>query len=78
MRFHVSITLDGSYHVQNAVAGLLGQHHVHTPESYHKWLKESDEICLLDDGPCDCGLIPGQVRNHNGKVWTNPKFASVE
>lgn len=76
MTFHVRKRPDGNYHVQNSVGGKLGQHHVHTAESFEKWRKPSDEITIMDDGPCHCGLSPGQVRNHDGKIWTNPKFAS--
>ena len=69
MRFYVSKSPDGLYHVQNAVGGYLGQHHVHTKASFESWSKDMENIEMLD-GPCDCGLTAGQVRDHNGNVRT--------
>jgi hypothetical protein len=57
-------------HVQNAVMGHLGQHHVHTPEEFEEWKKGISEDCL-HEGPvndCDCGLEPGEARSHDGQV----------
>ena len=70
MRFYVHKTPDGLYHVQNAIGHLVGQHHVHTEQSFSDWSKqvEKDEIKMLDNGPCDCGLGPGDVREYDGKT----------
>ena len=70
MTFYVSKSPDGLYHVQNAVGGYLGQHHVHTKESYEAWSRDLDNIEVLGDAHCDCGLAAGQVRDHTGKVWS--------
>lgn len=74
MRFYVHRNVDGSVHVQNAVAGMLGQHHVHSPEGFEKWSGERDEL-VEQDGDCGCGLRVGQVRERNGDVWDNPRFS---
>ena len=76
MRFYVHRDPHGNYHVQNAVAGHLGQHHVHTKASFESWkgqIKDQD-LEMLDPAPCDCGLRPGDVREHDGRVWHNEKF----
>ena len=53
---------DGTIHVQNAVMGMMGQHHVHTPKDFKKWRKDNDTIKWLDCEPCGCGLKAGEVR----------------
>ncbi|KKL79837.1 hypothetical protein LCGC14_2010810 [marine sediment metagenome] len=55
---------DGTVHVQNAVMGIMGQHHVHTPNDFAKWRKDVDNNAIewLDCDPCDCGLKAGEVR----------------
>jgi len=76
MRFYVHEDPDGNYHVQNAVAGHLGQHHVHSKASFESWkgqIKKQD-LEMLDSAPCDCGLRPGDVREYDGRVWHNEKF----
>lgn len=75
MRFYVSINKDGTYHVQNAVAGNLGQHHVHTKDGFEKWKKDvdSDAIKMLN-GQCNCGLDIGYVKSHTGTITYNPDF----
>lgn len=69
MTFSVSKDTDGNIHVQNGVMGMLGQHHVHSPEGFERWRKPGDSIREID-GLCDCGLRPGQVRDHTGHVST--------
>ncbi len=44
MSFTVTVTPDGLYHIQNGVAGLSGQHHVHSAESFKRWQKPGDDI----------------------------------
>lgn len=75
MEFYATKTPDGKIHVQNAINGLLGQHHVHNAESFERWSKliKPDNL-HLEDGACDCGLEVGQVREYDGAVWFNPKF----
>ncbi len=58
---------DGSVHVQNAVMGHLGQHHVYTNlRDFKKWTVVADvkasAIKWLKCDPCGCGLEPGEVR----------------
>lgn len=65
MTFYCTREADGAIHIQNAVTGFLGQHHVHTPEDFECWkagIPES-QIVWLDAAPCDCGLKPGEVRS---------------
>jgi len=65
MRFYLYGDAEGNVHVQNAVAGMMGQHHVHTPEDFEYWRKPKYEIvdmrsqCTL----CDCGMKPGEQCN---------------
>lgn len=70
MTFYVTRTDDGLVHVQNGLAGMLGQHHVHTPEDFEAWRHPGDDIRDLDGTTCDCGLVAGQTRDHNGRVTT--------
>lgn len=42
MRFYVSVKEDGTHCVQNAVMGLLGQYHEHTPDDFKRWSKDID------------------------------------
>ena len=77
MRFYVFQTPDGNYHVQNMVGGYEGQHHVHSPQSFDKWSKEIaglGNIEMLDPASCDCGLVPGDIRGHTGKIQHNAEF----
>jgi len=62
MRFYVTINKDGLYHVQNAVMGKFGQHHVHTKDDFERWSKDisKDDITYLSS-ECDCGLKAGEV-----------------
>ena len=53
---------DGTIHVQNAIMGIMGQHHVHTAKEFEAWKKPGDAIEWLDCEPCDCGLKTGEVR----------------
>lgn len=71
MTFYVHEQPDGTIHVQNMLAGMLGQHHVHTPEDYERWrnldsFPVSDEDisrASQDTNPCTCGLAPGESRS---------------
>lgn len=62
MTFYCTKEADGTIHVQNAVMGTMGQHHVHTRGDFDKWSKDNDSIEWLDCDPCDCGLQPGQEK----------------
>ena len=79
MRFYATRYPDGTVHVQNAVNGLPGQHHVHSAESFERWRKHvSPEALEIEDakegGECGCGLGVGQVREYDGRVWFNDRF----
>lgn len=76
MNFFVTKTKDKLFHVQNAVAGMLGQHHVHTLKGYREWKKgiASKAIIHFSGGKCDCGLKPGYIRSHDGIVTFNALF----
>ncbi len=67
MTFYVSKDKDANVHVQNAVMGALGQHHVHSPEGFKRWRKPGDNIQELA-GAAGSGLSLGQVRDHTGRV----------
>lgn len=64
MTFYCTRLPDGTMHVQNAVSGFLGQHHVHHPEEFERWKAGIPEkqMVWLDAAFCDCGLQPGQVK----------------
>ena len=46
MTFYCAKQPDGTIHVQNAVKGYLGQHHVHTPEDFEK-CRNGDRVVSL-------------------------------
>jgi len=73
MSHYVTIDLNGWYHVQNVVSGYSGQHHVHSKEGFERWVRETHtgkSDLIIDNTPraCDCGLKPGDVRDHEGHV----------
>lgn len=75
MHFYVTKTKDGLYHVQNAVMGMMGQHHVHTEKGFRRWAKETPkEHIHIERGNKCCDLKPGYVKDHNGNVTFNEKF----
>ena len=41
MHFYTTKTPDGSIHVQNAIMGHFGQHHVHSEEGFKRWVKDT-------------------------------------
>ena len=57
MTFYCTKESDGTIHVQNAVMGMMGQHHVHTQADFDRWAADIDNSSIqwLDCGPCDCG-----------------------
>lgn len=71
MRHYVTVTEDGLYHVQNAVMGYFGQHHVHTKKQFEVWVTKNkiakEDIIMFDgciDGKeCNCGLKAGEVKD---------------
>ena len=73
MSFYVTRTDDGLVHVQNAVGGMLGQHHVHTPDDFERWLGGAPDKGIgpvssedsYDTGKttCGCGLGAGEKRS---------------
>ena len=77
MRHYVALTPDGLYHVQNMIGAMIGQHHVHTEKGY-KEVEEGhrQEVHSLEEMAefCACGLEPGYVKEHDGRVWFNEKF----
>lgn len=73
MTFYLTVTPDGLYHIQNGVAGLSGQHHVHSAAAFKRWRKPDDDI-RESQGECDCGLGVGDVRDHTGREWHNKEF----
>jgi len=75
MKFYCQKQPDGTIHVQNAVMGHLGQHHVHTAAEFAAWRKGvgAKYLKLADAKACGCGLEPGQVREYDGKVWSGEK-----
>jgi hypothetical protein len=76
MHHYASRTSDGLYHVQNMLGPYPGQHHVHTEKGYIQWSKKVDKkyLHLEDAESCPCGLKPGYVREHEGRVRLNSEF----
>ena len=74
MTHHATFCPDGTVHVQNFVAWMSGQHHVHSKASYLRWKEETKSAAEEAKGTCNCGLKPGQVREYDGRVWSNPRF----
>jgi hypothetical protein len=68
MNFYVMEDPDGTIHVQNAVMGHYGQHHVHTKEDFKKWAKDISKENLIDlKTKCGCGMKAGQTVDGNPK-----------
>jgi hypothetical protein len=75
MHFYITKTRDGLYHIQNAISGVLGQHHVHTKTGYEKWKKEIPKERLhIEEGKVCCDLKAGEVKDHRGNVTVNKLF----
>lgn len=78
MTHYITKTRDGLYHVQNAIMGMMGQHHVHTEEGFKQWKAggniEDQDIVFLDSTKCSCGLTPSEVREHDGRLWKSDRF----
>ena len=77
MSFYADIDPNGCYHVQNAIMGLRGQHHVHTKDAFLKWSKQIKKENLhvgKEPRECGCGLKPGFCREYDGHVWHNDRF----
>ena len=73
MMHYVTETPDGLLHVTNAVGGMIGQHHVHTPESFDGWMGGRPDLGIgpvdpsnieREAGTCSCGLESGEMRDH--------------
>lgn len=66
MIFYCTREKDGTIHVQNAVMGMMGQHHVHTEAGFAEWrvgLDEHNIKWLQGTAPCDSGLKAGEKRS---------------
>lgn len=65
MKHYISKDKAGNIHIQNAVMGQFGQHHVHTPAQFRKWSAKIDKSALseLKGMLCDCGMKPGEMRD---------------
>jgi hypothetical protein len=76
MQHYVALTPDGLYHVQNMIGVMVGQHHIHTEKGYQEWKKAIDKKYIHEEIAefCPCGLEPGYVKEHDGRVWFNEKF----
>lgn len=82
MKHYISEDKHGNIHVQNAIMGMFGQHHVHTPAGYKRWAKQvaKQDIVRLKKTLCTCGLHPGEVvdgdpKAADRKVYTIPEGA---
>ena len=77
MHHTATIYDDGTVHVQNTIMGMSGQHHVHTLKGYRRWKKDvthardTEETKATPGARCNCGLVSGQTREYDGKVWEN-------
>jgi len=70
MHFYYHRDTKGLIHVQNAVMGYLGQHHVHTEKGFEKWKNgiSPDVLHESETQDCDCGLKPREARSHDGHI----------
>ncbi|KKK66917.1 hypothetical protein LCGC14_2959270 [marine sediment metagenome] len=60
MKHYVFRNKDGSVHVQNAVGGMFGQHHIHDEVSFGRWrVQIADRSLEMMEGDCDCCGKPG-------------------
>lgn len=68
---------DGIVHVQSRVDGEPWQHHVHTAEDFDQWciMVPLNSLVAMPEAECDCDLQPGQVIEHDGRIWSHPQFA---
>lgn len=61
MIFYATRDADGRIHIDNVVGSCFGQHHVHTPDDFARWVTSSprvrpDDIVWIDsDTSCGCG-----------------------
>lgn len=75
MHFYVNRNKDGTIHVQNAVMGMIGQHHIHSKKGFEKWKQGITEKCITSlEGECNCGLKIGDVKDHHGNITHNDRF----
>ena len=66
MMFYCTKEADSTIHVQNAVMGMMGQHHVHTPADFDRWKIDADDDSikwLNGTDSCDCGLNAGESKS---------------
>ena len=72
MTFYCNRNSDGLIHVQNAVAGMMGQHHVHDDADFERWKQGNPEVQIGPvseedivwlEGDCDCELRSGEMES---------------
>ena len=68
----------GNVHVDTFINGERWQHHVHSADAFAGWsgLMVESELIGLPDRDCACDLVPGQVLEHDGRIWNHPQFVS--
>jgi len=77
MKFYVTITPDGLYHVQNYIGGYRGQHHVHSKHGFDNWVNIAEinkDDLVIAKGMCCCKLKAGDIREFDGYLWHNERF----
>jgi hypothetical protein len=75
MEYTATRTPDGMIHIQNYVEGHIGQHHIHFPESFRKWCRETGLKIEVNDGVCDCRLDEsGDVEEYDHRRWHNDRY----
>jgi len=67
----------GFVHVDTMIDGELWQHHVHSEADFARWsdLMGGTRFFHLPDEECACDLEPGQVLEHDGRIWNHLQFA---
>ena len=67
----------GNVHVDTLIDGERWQHHVHSEADFEYWFELMAEgvVISMPDEECGCDLAPGQVLEHDGRIWNHPQFA---
>ena len=77
MRHYFHRDESGNVHVETVLDGERRQHHVHSEAGFAVWarLLDGNELIGLPNRQCTCDLAVGQVLEHDGRIWSHPRFA---
>jgi hypothetical protein len=76
MRHYFHHDHSGRVHVNTLIEDERWQHHVHSEQDFEGWSRlMSDGVLInLPEQQCPCDLEPGQVLEHDGRIWNHPQF----